>query len=563
MLLLPVGIVTIQSGTVIIGGPPPPRPPAPITTPDSFSVATSSATLLDVVGNDDPGDNTDLTLIEVTVSAGSVIIEGDRARFLAPAQGTVAGWPVTGAYLVRNESGLVAEGSFTVAVTVPGTQPVVCQDDQVSLQVGGQIDIAVLDNDDGDPDVIDAITGLPSTGTANIVSAATQIRYVPPAGFTGRVTGLRYRARRSADGLTGEAAVDIQVLTASVNRSGLAWQSGVWPEDGSIHPAGFDSMGVWRGRPFDTARIFIASKAAINNSSFQNWVDSIDTSTISTYRSKGARIVACVPLFPDKFYQGGYSTAKQQQVADYHTKAAQKVKSVIGPDPTIDLAWEWNGGASSYPWHLGWALNNGWSAAQWRAIWIAARNAWKSVIPGARFAFTALRRHDKVSTPIADIFPKVSGVLYTDFCGCDCYGDDTRANKDWNGSEGAVSGTMEDFLRGGTAKLSGYQAKPMGMDGWFENAKFYGTGVHIGEWAIWKGGSHASYGGTDSAPYVRGMTQRFRAYAAAGVEVSELYFHGSDGHEIWPKGAQPNNNAYGAYRNVYWPSGVSKPPPFP
>ncbi len=190
---------------------------APVARRDTFHVARSGATQLDVLANDTDADPDSLTVEEIIwapVHGTAVITNRPGARqVISYTPGST--FTVEDSLRYRVFDGRNGRDSAWVNI-FPNTPPV-ANDDAALTQPGTAVDIAVLTNDtdpDGDALTVAAITTPPANGTAQIIGGQT-VRYTPNAGFTGTDT-FRYRAD---DGLGG---TDDALVRVSVNAPPVA-----------------------------------------------------------------------------------------------------------------------------------------------------------------------------------------------------------------------------------------------------------------------------------------------------------------------------------------------------
>ncbi|MGW6131064.1 beta strand repeat-containing protein [Cellulomonas sp. NPDC055163] len=197
---------------------------APVAHPDAVGTATGTpATGVVVLANDTdaniPGTTQTLRVTGATANSGATVAvnTGDSTLTVTPAPGFAGTITVT--YTVADSVGATATGELTV--TVSNALPTAAPDGPVVTATSTSVLVDVLANDtDANGDTLTLVPGLLGTpvdaggttrGTVRIEDG--QVRYTPPAGFSGTVT-FDYTVT-DPDGGTSSSTVTVTVANAA------------------------------------------------------------------------------------------------------------------------------------------------------------------------------------------------------------------------------------------------------------------------------------------------------------------------------------------------------------
>ncbi|WP_019135425.1 beta strand repeat-containing protein [Cellulomonas massiliensis] len=196
-------------------------------------VPASTATTVDVLGNDTDANGDGLAVRSITVNGttttqgslttskgGTVTLSNGVVTYTKPAGGLPVGQTETFTYVVEDSRGATDEGSVTITSQQVNSAPTV-RDDQATVQQGGgatPIDVRANDSDaDGDALTVTGTTtpvdadGTPR-GSVTLVDGSPV--YTPPVGWSGTVT-FGYTVA-DGNGGTGSGTVTVRVNAAPV-----------------------------------------------------------------------------------------------------------------------------------------------------------------------------------------------------------------------------------------------------------------------------------------------------------------------------------------------------------
>jgi VCBS repeat-containing protein len=188
----------------------------PITVADTFSVATTGSTILNVLRNvRDPDSAINVGSLEIGLFPinGSVTPLADGTIRYTPRSGFVGSDSFT--YRVKDAQGTTS-AEATIAVQI-NSRPIALGD-STRVLAGNSVVIPVLNND-SDPDGNNTLVAtsvsiitLPLLGTATVLSDGT-IRYSAPAGSSARVT-FAYTVADTLGGVSDLATVTVDIVKA-------------------------------------------------------------------------------------------------------------------------------------------------------------------------------------------------------------------------------------------------------------------------------------------------------------------------------------------------------------
>jgi len=145
-------------------------------------VALGSSLTIDVLSNDtDVNENLDVSSVVTSITSAEP--QPDGTIVYTPPADTELSAPVTFTYTVKDDEGAESNAA-TVTVTVteaPNLAPVAVADN-VSVEMGSSVSIAVLSNDEDSDGELDAnsvsVVSEPATGTALLESDGTLAGYI-------------------------------------------------------------------------------------------------------------------------------------------------------------------------------------------------------------------------------------------------------------------------------------------------------------------------------------------------------------------------------------------------
>ncbi len=197
---------------------------APVANPDAVGTATGTAvTGVDVMANDTdanvaagvPGQALTVTAA-VADNGAEVVVAGDGRLTVTPAAGFSG--VVTVTYTLSDGTGPGGTATGTLTVTVDNGAPTAVPDGPVTTPTGTSVLVDVLRNDT-DPNTSDVLTIVPGSLTDPLDGSGTrrgdvaiengEVRYTPPAGWSGTVT-LTY-GLSDGEGGTATGAVTVVV----------------------------------------------------------------------------------------------------------------------------------------------------------------------------------------------------------------------------------------------------------------------------------------------------------------------------------------------------------------
>jgi large repetitive protein len=214
-------------GTVVVSVTDRPKV-APVAVDDVVISVGGAPVAVDVVGNDvdSDGANAGLQVQSAAGPPGVAAVVGDNRRTITVTPPARPGsYRVT--YTIVDADGLTATAALVVTVQAPPNRPPVARDDSVTTQfeTGAFFDVLANDTDPDGGTISLVALGVPGVGNANIVGA--QIRYRPPAGFSG-ATSFTYTIR-DAEGATATATVIVNVVGCSAPSPVLNPDSAITP----------------------------------------------------------------------------------------------------------------------------------------------------------------------------------------------------------------------------------------------------------------------------------------------------------------------------------------------
>ncbi len=185
----------------------------PLARRDTFNVAASGATQLDVLANDTDADGDSLIIAAVATAplhgTATITNRAGAPQVISYTPNTTFAGKDSLRYRVFDGK----NGRDSAWVNIVANTPPVAANDAALTQRGTPVNVSVLANDtdaDGDALSIASISMAPAQGTAVVNPGAQTIRYTPGAGFSGTDT-FKYRV---TDGLGGTAE---GTVTVSVN----------------------------------------------------------------------------------------------------------------------------------------------------------------------------------------------------------------------------------------------------------------------------------------------------------------------------------------------------------
>lgn len=273
-------------------------------------------------------------------------------------------------------------------------------------------------------------------------------------------------------------------------RSGLPWQSGVWPGGDSITGARADAFGAWRGTPADAATTYPASKT---------W-QSIHDSTwhITTYDGFGGVLSYGLPMLPTEEKGGDFASIIRGDHDWVYRKVAHDLVSYGRGTSIVRIGWEANG--DWFPWNT--TAKN---AAEYRDAYRHIAAIFRAEAPNIVLDFdvacgTKMRGQKDRLDSLNLLYP---GDDVVDLVGCDTY--------DWYHTKATDEGSWEHSIRPVNAAGIGDVA---------EFARAHGKGFTVPEWGL----ASRSEGGEGDNPY---YMKQMRAFFEANedVLVLESYFN--------------------------------------
>jgi len=265
---------------------------------------------------------------------------------------------------------------------------------------------------------------------------------------------------------TGVASAATQAPT--VNRSGLAWASGVYQPNAT--PASLKAFGAWRGRPMDVATIW-GNRAT--------WQDLINPAWLYR-RWKGAPEILAIgmPMLPEKVAGVSIPACANGSYNSYWKRFGTNISAYGLGKSIIRLGWEFNGN-----WYIWKATNPAAWAKCWRQIVTSAR----STAPNLKWDWNVSRGVAPGLTNPAKAYP---GDAYVNTVGVDSYDQwpPAKSSAGWN------------------QQLNGAQ----GLMYWLKFAQAHGKKLAIPEWGNMTTGRNP--GGDDPA-FVKDMLAFFKAHS--------------------------------------------------
>ena len=232
-LTQPPATVTIKSASggsdtepvVVVGtAPDTGENQAPISVADSGTTTGVPVTLNLVANDNDPDNNTPLSISSLTpaVGGGSVALSSTSTVVYTPPAVVTAPLTATFTYKAQDAKGLASTTAATVTVTVnpPPNQVPVGVADSVATQGTAAVNINVLANDsdpDGNGPLVIASVAPPPAGRGTTTTNGTTVTYTPPAVILAPfTTTFTYVARDSLGALSAPVTVTVQVSPAVV-----------------------------------------------------------------------------------------------------------------------------------------------------------------------------------------------------------------------------------------------------------------------------------------------------------------------------------------------------------
>jgi glycosyl hydrolase family 26 len=257
--------------------------------------------------------------------------------------------------------------------------------------------------------------------------------------------------------------------TTPANRSGLAWNSGVYiPGDNATAT---ESFGSWRGAKTDVAVTWTARS---------NWNDVINSTWLyDRWKNAPQTLALGLPPFPENV-GGSLAACAAGSYNGYWKQFGTTIKNSGLSDKTIiRLGWEFNGN-----WFAWSARNPGEFAACWRQVQTSA----ESTAPALRWDWNVNRGTSQLGIDSRQAYP---GDAYVDIVGVDSYDGwpGVKTDADWN-----------EHLNGA-----------YGLKMWADFARQHGKKLSIPEWGVYPGTAWAGHNGGDNPLYIQKMFGFFKS----------------------------------------------------
>lgn len=326
-------------------------------------------------------------------------------------------------------------------------------------------------------------------------------------------------------GLLGTMFAVVQYMThhrqpayaATINRSGLPWESGAEPTNDST-----SFFETFRGRALDV-------KPTWNDADTWDAIQDIYTvDAFNTPTKFPGKMSFAMPLL-DKSKKSSLSACASGSYDTYFKTTAQNLVAKGWPDAYVRLGWEMNGN-----WYK-WSVNG--QTANWVNCYKHAHDAMKSAA-GNNFLFEWNANKDSSgmgSTSVTAVYP---GDDYVDIIGVDFY-DQYPAYPDQAAWDADYNATQN----GG----------PRGIGAWLAFAKSHGKKLSVPEWGVHNDPSGG--GGFDNPFFIQKMYEFFSVNAADIAY--EAYFSAQGCTFELGNGCNPNASA--AYQSL-WSAPVSTDP---
>jgi hypothetical protein len=294
-----------------------------------------------------------------------------------------------------------------------------------------------------------------------------------------RLSRLSRRSRLGPVPVLGWLALVIVVATGSAvffadtggspNRSGLPWDSGVYPLDGT--PAGAAAFAAWRGRPLDVVDA---------RSARATWAQVVDPTWLyQRWRGQPYTMAFGVPMIPQDVPGVSLQACADGAYDAYWREFGQVISSYGLGRSIIRLGWEFNG-----TWYV-------WTATDptvWVRCWQQIVTAVRSTAPDLRWDWDVNRG---ASGGLANPALAYPGNSYVSMIGIDSYDSSPPATT----------------AAGWQTQLNG----PQGLNYWLKFARAHGKLLSVPEWGNDATGTDS---GGDDPQYVRDMRDFFAANAA-------------------------------------------------
>jgi hypothetical protein len=293
--------------------------------------------------------------------------------------------------------------------------------------------------------------------------------------------------------IAGGVILALGATAASAHNAG--WKSGVM-RTAVAEPQAFAN---WRGTPLGVAIGWIQWR----DGGWKRMYEYASGNDIRVLRRASANVSLGQPLFPT----GGsvWACAHNQYDANHREVARRLVANGVG-NAEIRLGWEGNG--DWFPWAAA-----GTDPANWRACFVNAARAFKSVSSNFRIAWSMSK---KGRLDVRKLWPAGNADLISNIC---------------------LSVYADPWVRWGQET---YEGGPYGLRAWLDFAKAKGKKLCIGEWGV---GLHG-----DDPAFVQKMHD-FLTYAmTTGAFAHEGYWNNAKGR-LYPTTSVPKSAAL--YRQLF------------
>nr|WP_156157988.1 hypothetical protein [Paenibacillus sp. VKM B-2647] len=284
--------------------------------------------------------------------------------------------------------------------------------------------------------------------------------------------------------LLGVLIVNSSSASASTNRSGLPWGSGLF-KNGASDTTKISDFENWRGRPVDMV---------VDYTYRSNWSQITNSIQVARWDGKPYQLVLAVPFFPEDGSSNFAACAAGNYNSYWNTFGTGLVSHHQG-NTIVRLGWEFNG-----DWYNHKVTTS--NMTDWVACFKQVVTSIRKTDPDVKIDWNVNRGDGLKSAGGGDPAQVYPGDSYVDYIGIDEYDmwEPALTQKAW-----------DTYHMGGA----------YGIQHWIDFAAAHGKKVSFPEWGLNHGDSHH---GNDNPFYIEKMWSLFNSLNSANELAYEAYF---------------------------------------